>query len=83
MLQIDEFLASYIRIKDVDPELLEKKSWRTKMMLKSKIWLITIAAVVVYIMTISCWRFDSLYCASYQFEDELSNMDTDTVNPTR
>lgn len=69
VLQIDEFLASYIRIKDIDPELLGGKSWRTKMRLKSKIFLILIAAAIVYAVTAVIWRVDSMYCDAYQFED--------------
>jgi hypothetical protein len=79
VLQIDEFLASYIRIKDIDPELLEKKSWRTKMMLRSKIWLILIAALLVYCVTVACWRLDSLYCGSYNYED---NVNFNNVDPS-
>ena len=67
VLQIDEFLASYIRIKDIDPELLGTKSWRTKMRLKSKIFLITIAGFIVYSVTVIIWRVDSLYCDAYNF----------------
>jgi len=79
VLQIDEFLASYIRIRDIDEELLEKKSWRTKMMLKSKIWLITIAALIIYGITLACWRLDSMYCDSYK----LNKVDYNEVDPTR
>ena len=69
VLQIDEFLASYIRIKDIDPELLGEKSWRTKMRLKSKIFLVIIAAFIVYVVTAVIWRVDSMYCDSYKFDD--------------
>lgn len=78
VLQIDEFLASYIRIKDIDPDLLEKKSWRTKMMLKSKMWLIILAGLIVYAVTLACWRVDSMYCSSYQFEDNIDGVDSVT-----
>ena len=83
MLQIDEFLASYIHIKDIEAELLEKKSWRTKMMLKSKMWLISLAACIVYAVTLTVWRMDSLYCASYQFEDGLNDVNLQDSSPVR
>lgn len=82
VLQIDEFLAVYIGIKDIDPGLLEKKSWRTKMMLKSKMWLIGLAAMLVYAVTLTCWRVDYLYCDSYDLESNINNVDTGTVDPT-
>ena len=69
MLQIDEFLASYIRIKDIDVHLLGAKSWRTKMRLKSKMFLVSMAGCLVYVVTVVIWRVDSLYCDSYKFED--------------
>lgn len=68
VLQIDEFLASYVRIKDIDPELLGDKSWRTKMRLKSKIFLVLIAACIVYAVTAAIWKVDSMYCDAYDFE---------------
>lgn len=85
VLQIDEFLAGYIRIKDIDPTLLGKKSWRTRMMLKSKLWLIGLAAFIVYAVTLTIWRVDSLYCASYNLEDDVNKGVSSTAsnsNPT-
>jgi len=81
VLQIDEFLAVYIGIKDIDPLLLEKKSWRTKMMLKSKMWLIAIAALIVYAVTLTCWRVDYLYCDSYDLESNINDVDAGRANP--
>lgn len=82
VLQIDEFLAVYIRIKDINPQLLESKSWRKKMMLNSKMWVIAIAAAFVYVVTIVCWRVDSLYCASYNLEGNLNHVNAGTVDPS-
>jgi hypothetical protein len=43
------------------------------MMLKSKMWLIGIAALIVYAVTITCWRVDYLYCDSYNVEGTVSS----------
>ena len=51
------------------------------MMLESKMWLICVAAIIVYLVTIACWRFDSLYCASYDIEGNINDVDNNVDNP--
>jgi hypothetical protein len=57
VLQVDELLASYIKIKDIDPHLL-KKSWHTRMLLRSKIALVVIFGFCVYGVTLTIWYTD-------------------------
>lgn len=68
MLQIDELLASYLRIKDIDPKMLSEKSWRSKMLLSSKLWLVLICGISVYGVTQFFWQYDKKYCSS-QYAD--------------
>ena len=58
MLQIDELLAGYLRIKDIDRKLLAEKSWRSKMLLSSKLWLVGICGMLVYGVTQFFWQYD-------------------------
>ena len=68
VLQIDELLASYLRIKDIDPKMLSEKSWRSKMLLSSKLWLVLICGISVYGVTQFFWQYDKKYCPS-QYAD--------------
>ena len=63
VLQVDELLASYMKIKDIDPKLLTEKSWQTKMLLRSKIALVIFFGFLVYIITLTIWYSDKWYVA--------------------
>ena len=66
VLQVDELLASYIQIKDIDPKLLTERSWQTRMLLRSKLGLVVFFGFIVYIVTLSIWYTDK-WCVLYFF----------------
>lgn len=62
ILQVDELLASYVKIKDINPKLLSGAgSWKTKMLLSSKLALVVILGFCVYLITLVVWYTDRWY----------------------
>lgn len=49
VLQVDELLASYLKIKDIEPKLLSDSSWKTKMLLSSKLAIVVFFGILVYL----------------------------------
>jgi hypothetical protein len=66
ILQVDELLASYIKIKDIEPKLLSGVgSWKTKMLLSSKMALVVILGSCVYLVTLAVWYTDKWYAPGF------------------
>lgn len=61
VIQIDDLLAMYIRIKDICPGLLRNNNWKQRMDLSSKIALIAILGFVVYAIILMVWYTDYMW----------------------
>jgi len=67
VLQVDELLASYIRIRDIDTDLLTEKSWQIRMLMRSKIGLVILFGLCVYLVTLAIWYTDRWYCQDIDY----------------
>lgn len=67
VLQVDELLASYLKIKDIEPKLLSDSSWKTKMLLSSKLAIVVFFGILVYLVTLAVWYSDEWYIRLYYF----------------